>query len=364
MRIRAAIARAGEPFTLEECELDAPRAKEVLVKVEACGICHTDLTVKDHNFGTPLPAVLGHEGVGRILALGEDVTRVAVGDRVVMSFGACGECPNCREEMPAYCRRAGAFNVAGRRLDGPSPISLEGRPITGHFFGQSAFATHAIAAATNLVRLDEDLPPTLMAALACGVQTGMGAVVKVLRAEPGDAIAIFGCGTVGLAAVMAAAIVGCRRIVAVDLRGARRERARALGATHVVDNARADAAAALKELALTLAFDNTGHPDVIEAAYAALRPRGRLVLAGVSQQGATIRLDPNRLVMSGLSVRGTAEGDADPRSFIPRMIDWYRAGRLPLEQLVTTYPFEQINEAASDMLAGRVIKPVLRMPSP
>lgn len=361
--IRAAVARPGEPFTIEDCELDGPRADEALIRVEACGICHTDLSARDHGYGTPMPAVLGHEGVGRIVALGAGVDRLAVGDRVVASFGACGRCPACREGQPPYCRHGAEYNLFARRLDGSSPISRRGAPLTGHFFGQSSFATFAVVAATNLVRLDDDLPAPLMTSLACGVQTGMGAVLNVLRPEPRDTLVICGCGTVGLAAVMAAKLAGCVRIVAVDLRRDRLERAQELGATHVVDNTHEELEPALKRIGgLTLAFDNTGRPEVIEAALAALRPRGRLVLAGLSPRGAALRVDPNRLMSSGKTIRGTVEGDADPRSFIPAMIGWYRRGAVPLEKLVRTYPFEQINEAAADMLAGRTIKPVLLMP--
>jgi len=362
MKIRAAVARAREPFSIEACELDGPRANEVLVEVEACGICHTDLSAKDHDYGTPLPAVLGHEGVGRIVELGAGVTKFAAGERVVMSFGACGQCPSCAAELPPYCRHARDFNLFGRRLDGSSPVSQAGQSLTGHFFGQSTFASHAVASATNLVRLDDDLPAALMTSLACGVQTGMGAVIHVLRAGPRDVVGIFGCGTVGLAAIMAAKIAGCARIVAVDVRPDRLTIARALGATDVVDNASDELGAALKRLGgLTLAFDNTGRPEVVEVAYAALRPRGQIVLAGLSPRGASLSLDLNRLMATGRTLRGTVEGDADPRTFIPRMIAWYRRGELPLERLVTTYPFDQINQAAADMLAGRVIKPVLRM---
>lgn len=364
MRIRAAIARAREPFTIEECELAAPAAREVLVRVEACGVCHTDLSAKDHGTGTPLPAVLGHEGVGRILALGEGVRGLEIGDRVVMSFGACGECPSCTQEMPAYCRHNVRFNFLGRRLDDTSPITLGSQPITGHYFGQSSFATHAVAAAANVVKLSEELPPALMAPLACGVQTGMGAVMNVLQAGPDDSIAIFGCGTVGLAAVVAARIAGCKRIIAVDLKDVRLDVARELGATHAVNSAREDAAAALRELGgVSRAFDNTGSPAVIEIAYGALRPRGQIVLAGLSPRESRVQIDPNKLMSSGRVLRGTVEGDSNPRAFIPRMIAWYRRGELPLERLVTAYAFEQINEAASDMLSGRVIKPVLLMSS-
>jgi aryl-alcohol dehydrogenase len=377
-RIRAAIARAGEPFTIEACELDEPGTHEVRVRIEACGICHTDLAAKDHGFGTPLPAVLGHEGVGRIEAIGAGVSGFELGDRVVISFGACGQCSSCREQMPAYCQHALDFNLFGRRLDGSSPISTispsspgspgspgspdANRPLTGHFFGQSSFATHAIASATNLVRVDAELSASAIAPLACGVQTGVGAVIDVLQASPADSLAIFGCGTVGLAAVMAASIVGCKRILAFDLLDARLELARELGATTTINSAHNDIAASLRELGgLTLAFDNTGRAEVIEAGFAALRPRGRMVLAGVSPRGTSLRIDPNRIMGGGRSLRGTIEGDADPRRAIPRMLEWVRSGQLPVERLVTRYPFERINDAVEDMRAGRTIKPVLDM---
>ncbi len=363
--IRAAIARADQPFVIETVELEEPRAREVCVELEACGLCHTDLHAKDGSFGTPLPAVLGHEGVGRIVALGPGVDRFAVGDRVVLSFGACGECLSCSERMPAYCRHALDFNLFGRRRDGSSPVSFGEGPLTGHFFGQSSFATHAIACTTNLVRVADDLPAAELAPLACGVQTGVGAVVDALAAGPGDTIAIFGCGTVGLAAVMAARIVGCERIVAVDLRAERLELALELGATDIIDNGRCNLAAELRKRdGLTLAFDNTGRVEIIEAGFAALRARGRMVLAGVSPRNSAVRIDPNRMMGGGRTLRGTVEGDADPPRMIPRMIEWMRAGKLPVGRLITRYSFEQIDDAANDMLAGRVIKPVLEMKSP
>jgi aryl-alcohol dehydrogenase len=362
MKIRAAVARAGEPFALVDCELEAPRRGEVLVKIEACGICHTDLAMAEHGHGPPLPAVFGHEGVGVVLALGEGVTRVALGDRVLMSFAACEECASCLSGHPSYCRRGAELNLSGRRADGSSPIARGGLPVSGQFFGQSSFATHAVVATTNLIRLADDLPGAPMTGLACGVMTGVGAVVNVLQAGPDDALAVLGCGAVGLSAVMAARLSGCRRIVAVDVRRARLDAAVELGATDIVDNTRDDAARALRQLAPDLAFDTTAQPAVIAAALAALRTRGRLVFAGLAPRGQTLELDANRLMMSGKSIRGTAEGDAEPRTFIPKMIAWYRAGELPLDRLVTTYPFDQINDAAADMRAGRAIKPVLLMP--
>ncbi|ACY14214.1 NAD(P)-dependent alcohol dehydrogenase [Haliangium ochraceum] len=364
MNIRAAIARPGEPFLIDACTLGEPAANEVLVELEACGVCHTDLSAQKQILGTRLPAVLGHEGVGRIRALGPGVDGFALGDRVLMSFGACGACARCRGEMSAYCEHSLRFNLFGQRVDGSSPIAWRGRTITGHFFGQSSFATHAVVASANLVHLDEDLPGPLMAPLACGVQTGMATMHEVLRVGPGDRVAVFGCGTVGLAAIMAAKIAGCETIAAVDLRSRRLALAEALGATALVCNSEASPETLARALrGITHAFDNTGHPDVIALAYDSLAPRGQLALAGVSPRDARITLDPNRLMASGRSVRGTVEGDAHPPSFVPRMIAWYRSGLLPIEQIVSIYPFAQINEAVADMLSGAVVKPVLHMPS-
>ncbi len=364
MRIQAAIARANEPFEIAVCELAQPGAREVRVAVEACGICRTDLSAKDHGYGTPLPAVLGHEGVGRIESIGPDVHDFAVGQRVLMSFGACGQCRSCQEQLPGYCDHAIGFNVLGRRLSGESPIRCGGQPITGHFFGQSAFATYAIASTTNLVPLADDLQPAQMCPLACGVLTGAGALVNVLQATTDDSVGIFGCGTVGLAAVMAAKVVDAKKIVAVDVQPRRLALAAELGATHTLDPRGLDGRALAKSLrafGLTRVLDSTGNRGVIEAAFASLRRRGQLVLAGLSPAGTRVTFDANRLMASGCTVRGTIEGDASPRRFIPQLIDWYRAGQFPLERLVTTYPFEQINQAVADMRDGAVIKPVLTM---
>lgn len=362
MRIRAAIARRGDRrFLIEDCELDAtPRASEVRLRLLACGICHTDLAARDQQLRTPLPAVLGHEGVGVIEALGPGVDDFQVGQRVLASFGACGDCPACASRAPAYCRHLARFCLQGRRLDGSSPTRYLGEAITGHFFGQSSFASHAIAATANLVPLPADLPVALMAPLACGVQTGMSAVINVLRPGPEASLAVLGCGGVGLAAVMAARILGCRRIVGVDLHEDRLRLARELGATDTALGIEAARALIADLGGLSHALDTTGQPAVIEPVFLELlRPRGMLVCAGVAKPEAQLSLNHNALMLSGRTLRGTIEGDAEPRTFIPQMLTWHREGRLPLERLVRTYPFEAINEAVADMESGRAIKPVL-----
>ncbi|WOX05289.1 NAD(P)-dependent alcohol dehydrogenase [Microbulbifer pacificus] len=362
MKIQAAVARAGAIVDIETCELSAPQQSEVLVRLEACGICHTDLLAMGGQLGTPLPAVLGHEGVGIVEALGDGVSGFSVGDRVLISFGACGGCRACREAAPAYCSSALAMNFVGRRLDGSAPMSLGRTPITSHYFAQSSFATHTIASTHNMVRLDKDLPAELMAPLACGVQTGMSAVLNVLQPSRADRVAIFGCGTVGLAAIMAAAIAGCREIIAVDLNPVRTELAMELGATASIVTRDIDLAEELKKHgALNGALDATGSIPLIETAFRALAQRGQLVCAGVSPPGRNLSIPPRELVFGGRALRGTVEGDANPKTFIPRMIEYYRAGRLPLEKLVRTYPFTSVNQALADLSTGAAIKPVLMM---
>ena len=351
MQISAAVIKEqGGAFCIEDCELDSPRANEVMVEVEAAGVCHTDIAARDQYMPVPLPAVLGHEGVGRILQLGEGVSEFAVGDRVLMSFGSCGQCKNCLRAAPGYCDQGLVYQVLGSRTDGSSPISQHGNAITGHFFAQSSFASHAIAATQNMVPLANDLDPILMAPLACGVQTGMGSVLLSMAAESGSSICILGCGTVGLSAIAAAKIAGCSPIIAVDIMDSRLEMARELGSL----------LKALQQLGgIDYALDTTGVPAVADAAFQTLKPRGCLVCVGVGKPGAQLSIDMGLLMATGKQIRGAIEGDAVPRDFIPRMIEFYRAGQLPLEKLVTRYAFEDINQAVADTLSGKVIKPVL-----
>ena len=365
MKIQAAVARTGAIVDTETCELSEPGPGEAQVRLEACGVCHTDLLAMKGQLGTPMPAVLGHEGVGIVEALGEGVNDFATGDRVLMSFGACGGCRACREASPAYCRSALALNFSGRRVDGSAPMAIGQRPISSHFFAQSSFATHTVARTHNMVRLDPALPPEMMAPLACGVQTGMSAMLNVLRPASSDRVAIFGCGTVGLAAVMAANIIGCLEIIAVDLNPARTELAQELGATASIVTSKTDLGAALKRHGcLNGAVDATGSIPVIETAFRSLAQRGQLICAGVSPPGRSLSIPPQELVFGGRTLRGTVEGDADPKTFVPQMIAYYREGRLPLEKLVSRYPFHKINQALADLSRGSAIKPVLIMPHP
>ncbi|HEY0276477.1 MAG TPA: alcohol dehydrogenase catalytic domain-containing protein, partial [Paenirhodobacter sp.] len=230
--IRAAVVRdAGGPFILEEARLDAPRRGEVLVRVVATGMCHTDMVIRDQLYPVPLPIVLGHEGSGVIEALGDGVEGLEPGDHVVMTFLPCGRCRACLEGAPASCENFNAHNFAGARTDGSHACSeSDDHPINDRFFGQSSFATHAIADARNVVKVRKDAPLELLGPLGCGIQTGAGAVLNALPVGAGSSFVVFGAGAVGLSAVMAARVAGATTIIAVDLVASRLDLALEIGA--------------------------------------------------------------------------------------------------------------------------------------
>ncbi|HKP77501.1 MAG TPA: NAD(P)-dependent alcohol dehydrogenase [Phenylobacterium sp.] len=367
MQITAAVARSGRStFSLEAVELDPPRDDEILVRVEAVGVCHTDLIARDGVLPSlRLPAVLGHEGVGVVTRVGQAVTKVGPGDRVLMTFRSCGECARCRRGDPAYCAAMPTLNYIGCRPDGSTPFRCEDEPLSGAFFGQSSFATYALAYQRNVVGLPTDLPSELAAPLACGVQTGVGAVTRALAAEPGSSLLVLGGGTVGLSAVMGAVLQSCATIIVAEPHAARRALAEDLGATQTLSAAPDDLTAAVRAIAplgVDHVVDTTGYPPLLEAAMGCLAPKGVLGLVGAPPPGTPLpgRIGP--LLTFGQSVRGIIEGDSDPDTFIPELIAHWRAGRLPLEKLVKTFPFEHINEAIEAQHRGECVKVVLRMP--
>ncbi|WP_329449518.1 NAD(P)-dependent alcohol dehydrogenase [Streptomyces sp. NBC_01724] len=364
--VTAAVVREkGGPFTFEDLTLDTVlRPDEVLVKVLATGLCQTDIHVRDQALPTPLPVVLGHEGAGIVEQVGGAVSTVAPGDRVVMSYQACGHCTPCLSGNPAYCALSFPANFGGSRLDGTNALHAGGEEIHGHFFGQSSFATHALATESNVVKVDdEDIPLELLSPLGCGLQTGAGAVLNSLKIEAGASVVIIGAGTVGLAAVMAAKVAGASPVIAVDIVPERLGLARELGATHTVNAKEEDTAARIAELTgggADYVLEITARPEMLTLAVDALAPLGTAALIGGAPAGAHAPVNMNAL-LGGRSVRGIAQGDSIPQLFIPQLIDLYRAGRFPFDRLITFYGFDQINEAATDTRTGAAIKPVLRM---
>jgi aryl-alcohol dehydrogenase len=365
VKINAAIARAAhQPFSIEEADIEDPRADEVLVKIHGVGLCHTDLIARDQFIPIALPAILGHEGAGVVAAVGERVTKVNVGDRVILSFASCGRCTRCDENLPSYCASFPALNYSGRRPDGSSGISVDGGAISSSFFGQSSFASHALTQERNVVKVDDPgLPLPILGPLGCGFQTGAGAVMRSLACEAGSSICVFGGGPVGLAAVMGAAIRGCATIILVEPIAARRATAKSLGATHLIDPASGRAGEAIRAIVppgVDYALDSSGREEVIMTALGALGSHGLLGLVGVPPRPeSAISVNLASLITFGHRIHGIIEGDSDLDRFIPELLDHFKAGRFPFDTLVKTYPIDQINEAIAAQLRGDCIKAVL-----
>jgi aryl-alcohol dehydrogenase len=360
----AVVESGGAPFALESLELGGLQADEVRVRIVASGICHTDLLIRDGTFPTPMPVVLGHEGAGIVEEVGAAVTRVKVGDHVASTYASCGGCGMCAKGQPFHCAEFFERNFLATRTDGSTAISRGGSPVHSHFFGQSSFATAAVIPERSVVAIPEDVPFEIVAPFGCGVQTGAGGVINVLRPLPNSSLAIFGAGGVGLSAVMAAVICGCSPIISVDVRPGRLALAQELGATHAVNAADVDPVEAVKEHSgggVEASLETSGVPGVLRQAVDVLGPDGTCGLIGAPPLGTEEALDVNAVLALGRGIKAIVEGHSVPQVFIPKLIDLWRAGRLPIDRLVRAYDFDQINQAADDALAGEVVKPVLRM---
>lgn len=358
MIIRAAVALAGETgFSLASLQMEPPRSDEIRVKIAGVGLCHTDLEVRRNGAGWfPFPAVLGHEGAGIVEAVGSDVDHVVPGDAVVLGFDHCGTCRQCQRAQPAHCAEMLARNFSGRRRDGSTSLrTADGKAVASHFFGQSSFASHALVAARSAIAIPPRADLFRLGPLGCGVQTGAGAVLHSLAAQPGDSILVLGGGSVGLSAVMATVIAGCDRIVVAEPHASRRRLAMELGATDAIDpNESARLPGGFDHV-----LDTSGQPEMIAAGFACLGRRGTLGLLATSPPVATLSASLNGLVSTGQRIMGIIEGDSDPSQFVPELLAHHDAGRLPFDRLIRTYPLDDINQAIADQQAGAVVKAVL-----
>ena len=361
MKIQAAVAPAtGQPFEIQEVELEEPRANEILVKIAGTGLCHTDLLFKDH-LPIPLPAVYGHEGAGIVEKVGSAVTSVKPGDPVALSYNSCGACSNCSKGMPFYCLNFTPLNYGGARADGSMPLSKDGMPLYGCFFGQSSFASHSLVTERNVVKVPEDIPLELLGPLGCGVQTGAGTVINSLKAKPGSSIAVFGTGAVGLSAVMGAKAVGCTTIIGVDIKDERLAMAKELGATHTINSSGANPVEKIQGITgmgVNYSVETTALPAVYRQAFECLDLTGECVLLGAPPMGTEVTFDM-QTILAGRKTKGVIEGDSIPQEFIPQMIELYRQGNFPFDKMIKTYPVEEINQAVKDSETGVTVKPVI-----
>ena len=359
----AVLETASAPFVATDIEVGDPGTGEVLIKVVAAGLCHTDLGVQAGGIPFPLPGVIGHEGAGVIAAVGAGVEGFEVGDKVLMSFTSCGECDNCASGHPAYCSTWLPRNLIGAvRGDDSATLSRDGVELGAHFFGQSSFASYAIADQRSLVKVSPDADLTVLAPLGCGVMTGFGSMWNVLDPQEGDTVAVYGTGAVGLAGLIAAALRKPSILIAIDIVDERLELARSLGATHTVNAKTEDVVARLAEITggagVTLSFDTTGNPQVARGALDAASTMGTVLVCGAPPPGTEIPVDIQG-VLGGKQLRGVTMGDAVASELIPQLVALHAAGQLPLERFQKRYSVEQLQQAADDMHHGVTVKPVI-----
>ena len=363
INIRAAVFRdeSGRP-SIEHLDLSGPGPGEVLVRIVAAGVCHTDHKAAGPG-PSPKPVVLGHEGAGIVAAVGAGVSKLAVGDHVVMTFGSCGACASCDAAQPAYCHDGLNYCFTCRPREARSYLMSARGPVNGYFFCQSSFATHAIGLERSVVKIAKDVPLEIMGPLGCGVQTGAGAVLNDFKLRSTQTLAIFGVGALGLSAVMAARIVGAKRIIAIDRHQHRIDLARELGAHDGLLAGDGDLKAKIMEICpegVDVALDTTGVLSVMRQAIDCLAPRGEAGFVSSPWDGAELSIDVRRL-LQGRSIRGIIEGDSDPDVFIPRLVEYWRQGLFPFEKLIRFYDFEQIEQAFHDSETGYTVKPILRI---
>lgn len=369
MKATAAVMHEkGGSFSMEEIDLDDPRDDEVLIRMVSSGVCHTDTLPRDQVVPAPFPAVYGHEGAGVVEKAGRRVTKLKPGDHVVMSCNSCGVCDTCQTGKPMYCRDFFKANFGFARMDGSPTMHRAGHVGAGHvvhgsFFGQSSFANYALGTERSVVKIPDDVPLEIMGPLGCGVQTGAGAVINSLHPQAGASIAIYGSGSVGLSALLAAVLIGCAVRICVDPNEERLGIARSLGATHVINPTKTDPVQAIREitggLGSQFSLETSGALTALRQSLDSIQITGECGMIGAPPFGSEVSFDTWGLLL-GRKIRGICEGDSVPDLFIPKLIELHRQGRFPFDRLIRFYDFNDINQAVEDSERGRTIKAVLR----
>lgn len=346
----------SKPLAVRELELAAPKPGEVLVRIDAAGVCHSDLSVINGDRPRPMPMALGHEAAATVLALGDpDEPGLAVGDRVVLVFlPSCGQCPACLSGEGYLCATAAAANGKGELLRGGSRLSCEGEHVH-HHLGVSAFATQAVVDRRSLVKIDPDIPAETAALFGCAVLTGVGAVMNTAAVKPGESVLIYGLGGVGLAALMGAIAAGAQPVYAVDPMPEKRALALELGATAVVAPGEEEAL-----FGADVVVETVGKAAVLATAYKAARRGGRVVTVGLPNPSEDLAINALSLVADGKTLMGSYMGSSIPSRDIPRYIALWRAGRLPVERLLTSIsPLEEINDLMDKLAQGKAVRQVI-----
>lgn len=362
--ITAAVVRQkGGPFAIEKLKIENLNDDEVLVKIVATGMCHTDMVVRDQAYPVPLPLVLGHEGSGVVEKVGKSVGKVEAGDHVALTFHSCGHCRSCLKGEPTYCVNFFPLNFGGAREDGSTALTDKKGAVHDHFFGQSSFATYAVANQRNVVKVSKDVPLELLGPLGCGIQTGAGAILNALKVRPGESLAVFGAGAVGLSAIMAAKAAGATTIIAIDVVPSRLDLAKELGATHAVNSKEKNVVEEIQKITdggVHYSLEATGIPAVLRQAVDALGVRGTCGFVGAPALGTEAKFDVNSMMLPGKKLVGIIEGDSVPEIFIPQLISLYQRGLFPFDRLIKFYSMDEINQAAEDSEKGITVKPIIR----
>ena len=353
----------SRPLLVETLEIDPPGEGEVLVRVGAAGLCHSDLSVVNGDRPRPVPMALGHEAAGEVVEVGRGVTDLRPGDHVVMIFvPSCGHCLPCTEGRPALCEPGAQANGAGTLLSGARRLRLEGREVH-HHMGVSAFAQYAVCARPSLVKIDNDLPLEEAALFGCAVLTGVGAVVNTARISPGSSVAVVGLGGVGLNALLGARLAGAARIVAVDILDDKLALARELGATDTFNAGDADAVAQIREATkggVDYAFEMAGSVKAMDLCYRVTRRGGTTVTAGLSHPDHRFEVQHVSLVAEERTVKGSYIGSCVPLRDLPRYIALYRQGRLPVDRLMSErLTLDQINEGFDRLADGHTVRQII-----
>jgi aryl-alcohol dehydrogenase len=365
MKIKAAVVKEkSAPFVIEEIELDEPRDDEVLVRMAGCGLCHTDITAQHGFLPVKFPGVFGHEGSGVVEKVGARVKKIQPGDHITMSYLSCGACDPCIKGHPTHCDNFFPFNfLLGGRPDGSPTMRKGNETIYGGFFGQSSFATYALATERNIAKVPKDVPIEMLGPLGCALQTGAGGVFYSLKVEPGSSIAIFGgTGSVGVSAIMAAVISGCTKIIVVSRSDEKLKNTKQFGATHFINSGKTDPVAEIQKITgrgADYTLECTARPEILRQAVDSLRWGGKCGLIGAAPMGTEVSLDMQNL-LNGRTVTGIVEGDAISSILIPELIEFYKQGRLPFDKMIKYYPFDQINQAVEDVAKGNTLKAVLK----
>ncbi|GAA6003279.1 hypothetical protein JCM10207_001840 [Rhodosporidiobolus poonsookiae] len=362
------LAEKDAPFTWSEVELADPEANEVLIKVVACGLCATDLHVQSGAFPSPFPNITGHEGSGKVLKVGSAVTRVKEGDSVLLSFNYCSQCGPCQEEHPAACEQFGACNfgrVRSAAVGNKAGVKAQdGSEVYGAFFGQSAFANHALVVENSVVKVPEGTDLVALSPLGCGMQTGSGAIFNLLNPEKDSSIAIFGMGAVGISALFAAKHLNVSQIVVVDVVPAKLELALELGATHTFNARDPDVVEQIKKITkynggVKYAVECSGSVPALKTAWEVTANRGHLVSCGTPGPGVNPPFGIFENLLAAKTYTGLTEGDSNPPEFIPFLIDLYNKGAFPVDKISKTFPAAKLEEAVHAMQTGLTVKPIL-----